>query len=42
MADRWLSSGIIDDIPIDVFDRCPRLKAVANGIATHPAVTSQD
>jgi prostaglandin-H2 D-isomerase / glutathione transferase len=41
MADRWLSSGILDDIPIDVFDRCPRLKAVANGIATHPAVASQ-
>ena len=41
MADRWLSSGIIDDIPNDVFDHCPRLKAVANGIATHPAVASQ-
>lgn len=41
MADRWLSSGIIDDIPNDVLDHCPRLKAVAKGIASHPAVASQ-
>lgn len=38
MMDRWLSSGVLDDIPKDVLDDCPRLKAVARGIATHPAV----
>ncbi len=40
MMDRWLSSGVLDDIPKDVLDDCPRLKAVAKGIATHPAVVS--
>lgn len=38
MADKWISSGVIDDLPKDLFDPCPRLKAVAQGIATHPAV----
>lgn len=38
MADRWLGSGVLDDIPKDVLDHCPRLEAVARGIATHPAV----
>lgn len=38
MMDRWLSSGVLDDIPKDVLDDCPRLKAVARGIAAHPAV----
>lgn len=40
MADKWISSGVIDDLPKDLFDPCPRLKAVAQGIATHPAVVS--
>lgn len=38
MADRWISSGVIDDLPKELFDPCPRLKAVARGIASHPAV----
>ncbi|HRY23197.1 MAG: glutathione S-transferase family protein [Geminicoccaceae bacterium] len=38
MAHRWLGSGVLDDIPKDVLDHCPKLEAVANGIATHPAV----
>jgi len=38
MADKWISSGVIDDLPKDLFDTCPRLKAVAQGIATHPAI----
>lgn len=38
MADRWISSGVLDDLPKDLFDPCPRLKAVARGIASHPAV----
>ncbi|MCB1990332.1 MAG: glutathione S-transferase family protein [Geminicoccaceae bacterium] len=38
MAHRWLGSGVLDDIPKDVLDHCPKLEAVAKGIATHPAV----
>jgi hypothetical protein len=40
MVDRWISSGDIDDIPPDIFDPYPRLKAVAGGIASHPAVVA--
>jgi len=40
MADRWISSGSIDDIPSDLFDPYQRLKAVANAIKNHPAVVA--
>ncbi|OSP56298.1 glutathione S-transferase family protein [Pseudoruegeria sp. SK021] len=38
MADRWISSGALDDIPVDLFDDCPRLKALATGVGAHPAI----
>jgi glutathione S-transferase len=40
MVDRWISGGSVDDIPSDVFDSYPKLKAVAKGIKTHPAVVA--
>jgi glutathione S-transferase len=40
VANNWLSGGRIDDIPADLFDPYPKLKAVAHGIGTHPAVIS--
>ena len=41
MINRWLGSGVLDDIPKGVLDDCPRRKAVARGTATHPAVVSR-
>jgi hypothetical protein len=40
MVDRWISSGGIDGIPVTLFDSFPKLKAVAEGIRTHPAVVA--
>lgn len=40
MIDRWISGGNIDDIPADLFDPYTKLKTVAKGIRTHPAVVS--
>ena len=38
MIEKALSGGTYDDIPTTVLDPCARLKAVARGIANHPAV----
>jgi len=38
MINKWISDGNIDDIPTDLFDPYTKLKTVANGIRTHPAV----
>jgi glutathione S-transferase len=38
IIDRWISSGGIDDIPAGSFDAFPRLKALAEGVRTDPAV----
>lgn len=40
MVDKWISGGNVDDIPTDIFDPYPKLKAVANGIKNHPAVVA--
>lgn len=40
MVDRWISGGGVDHIPGDVLDPYPRLKAVAEGIRSHPAVVA--
>jgi glutathione S-transferase len=40
MVDRWISSGGIDGIPVTLYDPFPKLKAVAEGIRTHPAVVA--
>jgi glutathione S-transferase len=40
MVDKWISSGSVDDIPRDLFDPFPRLKAVADGIGGLPAVVA--
>lgn len=37
---RWISSGILDDIPADVLDRSPRLNALMKAFAAQPAVAS--
>lgn len=36
MAERWISSGDLDDIPVDTLAPFTKLKAVADGIRTHP------
>ena len=38
MIEKALSGGIYDDIPIKILEPYVRLKAVARGIANHPAV----
>ena len=38
MIEKALSGGTYDDIPTTVLDPFDRLKAVARGIASHPAV----
>ena len=38
MIEKALSGGIYDDIPTTVLEPYARLKAVARGIANHPAV----
>lgn len=40
MVDKWISGGSVDDIPPDIFDPYPKLKAAAEGIRTHPAVVA--
>ncbi|HRW13750.1 MAG: glutathione S-transferase family protein [Rhodobacteraceae bacterium] len=40
VVDRWISGGVLDDIPADLFDAFPRLKTVAAGIRSHPAVVA--
>lgn len=40
IANKWLSDGRLDDIPGDLLDPYPKLKAVASGIDTHPAVVA--
>lgn len=38
MVNRWVSSGIVDHIPTDIFDPFTKLKTVAANINNHPAV----
>jgi len=40
MVCNWLSDGRIDDIPRNLLDSCPKLKAVASGVQNHPAVVA--
>jgi len=40
MIDRWISGGGVDDIPVDLFDGFPRLKALAAAFSEHPAVVA--
>jgi glutathione S-transferase len=40
MVERWISSGGVDDIPQDIFDAYPKLKALAEGVRTLPAVVA--
>ncbi len=40
MVDKWISSGGLDDIPADLLDLNLKLKALARGIATLPAVAA--
>ena len=40
MIDKWISSGSVDFVPANLFDPCPKLKRVADGIRTHPAVVA--
>lgn len=35
---KWLSSGILDHIPADIFSAYPKLKGVHDAVAQHPAV----
>lgn len=35
---KWFKSGALDHIPIDLFDRHPRLMGVYEAVRTHPAV----
>lgn len=38
MVDRWLTAGILDDIPADIFDPYPKFKALSAAVKNHPAV----
>ncbi len=38
MAERWISSGGLDDVPADLFDPFPRLKTLARSLRALPAV----
>ncbi len=38
IVERRISSGRLEDIPADIFDRFPRLKTVVGNVASHPAV----
>ena len=40
MVIRWIVSGIIDHIPVTVFDHCPKLKRVYREMSEHPGVTA--
>lgn len=40
MVDRWLSGGVIDDIPTDVLNPYPRIKAQAKAFAALPTVNT--
>lgn len=40
MIHRWISQGVLDGIPTDLFAPCPRLTAVADGVARLPAVVA--
>jgi glutathione S-transferase len=40
MVNNWLSDGRIDDMPRDLLDAYPKLKAVASGVGAHPAVVA--
>ncbi len=39
VADHWIASGILDDIPSDLFDGCASLKRVALGVSRLPAIS---
>lgn len=41
MAEKWISSGDIDDIPTDTFDPFVKLKAVASAMRSHPTALKQ-
>lgn len=38
IADHWIASGILDDIPSDIFDGCTALKRVALAVSRLPAI----
>lgn len=38
MVHNWISQGILDGLPVDLFAPYPRFAAVARGIKEHPAV----
>jgi len=40
MAHTWISRGILDGLPADLFAPYPRFAAVARGIREHPAVVA--
>jgi glutathione S-transferase len=40
MMHNWISQGVIDHIPSDLFSPYPKFAAVADGIRTHPAVVA--
>lgn len=41
VMDKWLSSGILDDIPASVLDGYPRLKTLTKAFAAHPPVAAR-
>jgi glutathione S-transferase len=41
MIDKWIAGGGLDHIPRDTFDPFHKLKAVAAGVAAHPAVAGR-
>jgi glutathione S-transferase len=40
MVHNWISQGILDGIPADLFAPYPKLGAIARGIRNHPAVVA--
>jgi glutathione S-transferase len=40
VVDRWISSGVVDGIPMDIFGGYPKLRALTDAIRTHPAVVA--
>lgn len=40
MVERWISSGGVEDIPREIFDAYPKLKALAEAVRNLPAVVA--
>lgn len=38
MIVRWFASGAVDHVPTTVFDHCPKLKRIYQGVSEHPSV----